>query len=78
MTVKECVHCEKWSMKQTTTTHQTTYKGQDLLLTNVTVWECEHCEENVYGTGYLLKTIRYAKKVYDETGETTIDVSKNQ
>jgi hypothetical protein len=59
-------------------TYVSNYKGMELTLHNFPAMKCQcvGCQEIVYGSGSLIKNVRFAKSQYDQYGIRSIDVNE--
>jgi YgiT-type zinc finger domain-containing protein len=73
----DCPTCDGYMIPDTDT-YTKQYKGQDLKIYNLPILKCQcvGCQEVVYGSGSLIKYIRFAKSQYDQLGTVSFDVNK--
>jgi hypothetical protein len=72
-----CPTCDAY-MVPDTETYIKNYKGIELKIHNFPILKCQciGCSEVLYGSGSLMKYIRFAKAQYDEFGTVSFDVQE--
>ncbi|MGZ4106880.1 MAG: YgiT-type zinc finger protein, partial [Tumebacillaceae bacterium] len=53
--------------------HPVRYKEVELILRNLSYWQCQGCEEGMYGMSTFCNHLKRAQEQYDATGQTEYD-----